>query len=49
VKGAHFLGSVGCGEERVWWIGTIVGVEPRFWVVECGEWTTIGSDFLVES
>jgi hypothetical protein len=23
-----------------WWIGIVVGVETRFWVVECGEWTT---------
>jgi hypothetical protein len=26
--------------KRDWWIGTVVGVEPGFGVVECGEWTT---------
>jgi hypothetical protein len=35
--GSHFLGCACCGEES-WWIGTIVGVEPRFWDVDGGEW-----------
>jgi hypothetical protein len=39
VKGVHSLGCVGCGEES-WWFGTVVGVEPKFWDVECGDWTT---------
>ena len=38
-KGVHSLGCVGCSEER-WWNGTILGVEPRFWVAKCGECTT---------
>jgi hypothetical protein len=39
VKGVHSSGCAGYGEES-WWIGTIVGVEPGFWAIECGEWTT---------
>jgi hypothetical protein len=27
------------GEES-WWIGIVVGVEPRFWDANFGEWTT---------
>jgi len=38
VKGVHSLGCAGCGEDS-WWIGTVVGVEPVFWVAKCGEWT----------
>jgi hypothetical protein len=37
VNGLHSLGCAGCGEER-WRVGTVVGVEPGFWVVECGVW-----------
>jgi hypothetical protein len=32
---------------KEWWIGTIVGVEPRFWVANYGEWKT--SLLLVDS
>jgi hypothetical protein len=37
VKGVHSLGCASCGGE-IWWIGTVVGVEPGFLVVECREW-----------
>jgi len=37
--GSHSLGCASCGEESSW-IGTVVGVEPRFCVAKCGEWTT---------
>jgi hypothetical protein len=36
------------GREK-WLIGTVVGVEPRFRVVVCGEWIARGQDLLVDS
>jgi hypothetical protein len=48
VKGVHSLGCAGCGEES-WWIGTVVGVEPRFWVVNVESGQPRGPDLLVDS
>jgi hypothetical protein len=36
-------------EKESWWIGIVVGVQPGFWVVKCGEWIARGSDLLVDS
>jgi len=37
--GFHSLGYADCGEES-WCVRTFIGLEPGFWDVECGEWTT---------
>jgi hypothetical protein len=48
-EGGTFLGLCRLCRRESWWIDTITGVEPGFWVVECGEWKAKGPNLLVES
>jgi len=48
-EGVTFLGLCRLWGRESWWIGTIVEVEPGFWVVECGERTTRRPYLLVDS
>jgi hypothetical protein len=48
-EGGTFLGLCRLWGRESWWIGTVVGVEPGFGVVVCGEWIARGPDLLVDS